>query len=99
MFDSVEDAIAEAQKACAEDPTSGECKVAWEIVEELEAADSHTAGMAPPQELSRAGRVRVGPVEFRHAGAGFGKADGAAQGPDRQIGRIKSEGSVRVKVG
>jgi len=51
--DSVEDAIAAAQKACAEDPTSGECKVAWEIVEELEAADSHTAGMAPPQQVSR----------------------------------------------
>ena len=57
MFDSVEDAIAEAQKICADDPMSGECKVMWDIVEELEAADSHTKmsrkGLKPPKELSR----------------------------------------------
>ena len=38
---SVEDAILEAQQICAVDPTSDACKVAWDIVEELEAADSH----------------------------------------------------------
>mmetsp|Transcript_27623 Transcript_27623/g.76028 ORF Transcript_27623/g.76028 Transcript_27623/m.76028 type:complete len:167 (+) Transcript_27623:99-599(+) len=37
----VEDAIADAQRICATDPLSQECKVAWDIVEELEAADSH----------------------------------------------------------
>lgn len=38
---SVQDAIIEAERICAIDPTSNECKVAWDIVEELEAADSH----------------------------------------------------------
>jgi hypothetical protein len=42
MYESVEAAIAEAQKICANDPSSPECRVAWDIVEELEAADSHT---------------------------------------------------------
>lgn len=41
MYDSVEAAIDDAQRICAEDPSSMECKVAWDIVEELEAADSH----------------------------------------------------------
>ena len=53
MYDSVEEAIAEAQRICAEDPTSPDCKVMWDIVEELEAADSHTAKVAAPKELSR----------------------------------------------
>ena len=38
---SVQDAITEAQRICAVDATSNECKVAWDIVEELEAAESH----------------------------------------------------------
>ncbi|KAL3940114.1 MAG: hypothetical protein SGBAC_005275 [Bacillariaceae sp.] len=41
LYASVEDAIAEAQRVCAMNPQSQECKVAWSIVEELEAADSH----------------------------------------------------------
>lgn len=41
LYDTVEEAIAEAQRICAEDPSSHECRVAWDIVEELEAADSH----------------------------------------------------------
>jgi hypothetical protein len=36
----VEDAIADAQRICAPDPTSPACRVAWDIVEELEAAGS-----------------------------------------------------------
>lgn len=44
MYDSVEEAIAEAQRICAIDPASSECRVAWDIVEELEAADSHRGG-------------------------------------------------------
>ena len=40
-YANVEEAIAEAQRICAMDPMSPECKVAWDIVEELEAADSH----------------------------------------------------------
>lgn len=41
MYRTVEEAIAEAQRICEQDPTSNECRVAWDIVEELEAADSH----------------------------------------------------------
>jgi len=44
MFESVEAAIADAQRICAADPSSPECKVAWDIVEELEAAESHKGG-------------------------------------------------------
>ena len=41
---SVEAAIAEAQAICAQTgPDSEACRVAWDIVEELEAADSHRA--------------------------------------------------------
>ena len=40
LFNSVQEAIAEAQRVCAIDPTSNECRVAWDVVEELEAADS-----------------------------------------------------------
>jgi hypothetical protein len=41
LYQSVQEAIAEAQRICAADASSPECKVAWDIVEELEAADSH----------------------------------------------------------
>lgn len=46
LYQSVQEAISEAQRICAMDPTSQECKVAWDIVEELEAADSHLAAAA-----------------------------------------------------
>jgi hypothetical protein len=46
MYENVEAAIADAQRICAGDPASAECKVAWDIVEELEAADSHKGGIA-----------------------------------------------------
>ena len=41
LYREVEDAISEAQQICLVNPDSPECKVAWDIVEELEAADSH----------------------------------------------------------
>jgi CP12 domain len=41
LYREVEAAIAEAQIICGQRPDSPECKVAWDIVEELEAADSH----------------------------------------------------------
>jgi hypothetical protein len=44
-FASVQEAIADAQRICAINPASPECRVAWDIVEELEAADSHRGGM------------------------------------------------------
>ena len=50
LYRSVEAAIAEAQRICAEDPTSNECRVAWDIVEELEAADSHQGQSMASQE-------------------------------------------------
>ncbi|KAH6758046.1 CP12 domain-containing protein 2 [Perilla frutescens var. hirtella] len=37
----VEESIKNAQEACSEDPVSGECKAAWDEVEELSAAASH----------------------------------------------------------
>ena len=37
---------------CNEYPDSEQCKVAWDIVEELEAADSHKGGVAPADELN-----------------------------------------------
>ena len=46
LYASVEEAIAEAQRICAMNPDSQECRVAWDIVEELEAADSHRDGAA-----------------------------------------------------
>ena len=41
LYATVEEAIAEAERICAQDPSSPECRVAWDVVEELEAADSH----------------------------------------------------------
>lgn len=37
----IPNAIAEAQKACEEDPTSAPCAVAWDEVEELTAEAAH----------------------------------------------------------
>ncbi|KAL7540051.1 hypothetical protein ACHAXR_009824 [Thalassiosira sp. AJA248-18] len=53
---SVEDAIAEANKICHyEGAGSRRCQVAWDIVEELEAADSHVrTPEAVPTELDYA---------------------------------------------
>lgn len=52
LYDSVETAIAEAQKLCEENPNSKECKVAWDIVEELEAADSHKGAPQGPTGIT-----------------------------------------------
>lgn len=52
LYNSVEAAIDDAQRICAANPNSPECKVAWDIVEELEAADSHRGVAAPPEALS-----------------------------------------------
>ena len=42
LYKSAKEAIAEAKMICFEEgPNSERCKVAWDIVEELEAADSH----------------------------------------------------------
>lgn len=42
LYRSAAEAIAEAEQICAmEGPDSHNCKVAWDIVEELEAADAH----------------------------------------------------------
>ena len=47
LYASVEEAIAEAQSVCEQHgPDSEQCKVAWDIVEELEAADSHRSDAA-----------------------------------------------------
>jgi CP12 domain len=48
LYTPVQEAIADAQRICAMDPTSGECRVAWDIVEELEAADSHMGILPAP---------------------------------------------------
>ena len=55
LYNSVEEAIGEAQRVCIElGPDSEACRVAWDIVEELEAADAHRTPANPnsQQELS-----------------------------------------------
>lgn len=55
LYNSVEEAISEAQRICNEQGGDSEaCKVAWDIVEELEAADAHRTPAHPTsqQELS-----------------------------------------------
>lgn len=55
LYNSVEEAIGEAQRICSEQGGDSEaCRVAWDIVEELEAADSHRtpAHSTTQQELS-----------------------------------------------
>ncbi|HIK55453.1 MAG TPA: Calvin cycle protein CP12 [Synechococcales cyanobacterium M55_K2018_004] len=47
---AIHEAIAAARAACAaEGPTSTNCAVAWDIVEELQAERSHQAVAHPPQ--------------------------------------------------
>jgi hypothetical protein len=52
LYRQVEAAIAQAHQICREDPGCSECKVAWEIVEELEAADSHMQAQANQEGAS-----------------------------------------------
>lgn len=53
LYDNVEEAIAEAQYTCNDYGNESEpCKVAWDIVEELEAADSHKSDAAAAQAAS-----------------------------------------------
>jgi hypothetical protein len=55
LYNSVEEAIGEAQRICSEQGGDSEaCRVAWDIVEELEAADAHRTPAHPTtqQELS-----------------------------------------------
>ncbi|KAH9544187.1 hypothetical protein CY35_13G105400 [Sphagnum magellanicum] len=41
LYEQVEESIAEAQEVCVADETSGECRVAWDKVEELSAEVAH----------------------------------------------------------
>lgn len=55
LYNSVEEAISEAQRVCNEQGGDSEaCRVAWDIVEELEAADAHRTPVNPTsqQEVS-----------------------------------------------
>jgi hypothetical protein len=54
LFRSAQEATVEAERICYEEgPDSESCRVAWDIVEELKAADSHDRKQAPgPSELS-----------------------------------------------
>ena len=59
MYDRVEEAISDAQRICAQSgPESRECRVAWDIVEELEAADSHRGG---PMQGVGGGAINMNP--------------------------------------
>jgi hypothetical protein len=60
LYASTKEAIAEAQRICAVDSNSKECKVAWDIVEELESADSHRAN-ASRQNIAQAGITNMSP--------------------------------------
>ena len=62
LVENLEEAISEAQRICSLDPTSSECRVAWDIVEELEAKDSHIQTAAAAAAAAGAG-----------AGAGAGE--------------------------
>ena len=55
LVENLEEAISEAQRICSLDPTSSECRVAWDIVEELEAKDSHTQTAAAAAAAAGAG--------------------------------------------
>lgn len=53
LYRSAAEAIYEAEEICAlEGPDSERCKVAWDIVEELESADSHTRTISAQDEIS-----------------------------------------------
>lgn len=53
LYNSVEEAISEAQRVCNEQGGDSEaCRVAWDIVEELEAADAHRTPTNTQQEVS-----------------------------------------------
>jgi hypothetical protein len=53
LYRSAQEAITEAERICAmEGPNSERCKVAWDIVEELKAADSHDRKKPAPVELN-----------------------------------------------
>lgn len=54
LYKSVEDAISEAQRICADDPSSPECQVAWDIVEELEATDSRRQAQVRAHDMDQA---------------------------------------------
>ncbi|MCE7766484.1 hypothetical protein GQL56_28015 [Pseudomonas putida] len=41
LSDLVAESVKEAEEACAENPVSGECAAAWDVVEEASAAASH----------------------------------------------------------
>ncbi|CAN4113615.1 unnamed protein product [Withania somnifera] len=41
LSDLVSESVKEAEQACAENPVSGECAAAWDVVEEASAAASH----------------------------------------------------------
>ncbi|KAK4367260.1 hypothetical protein RND71_015140 [Anisodus tanguticus] len=41
LSDLVAESVKEAEEACAENPVSGECAAAWDVVEETSAAASH----------------------------------------------------------
>lgn len=78
LYASVEAAIADAQRICAEDPDSPECKVAWDIVEELEAADSHKGGVPSPVAISNE-------AEYGSLVSGF---DILSEKTDRKLGEL-----------
>lgn len=61
LYASIEEAIAEAQRICALDPAGQECKVAWDIVEELEAADSHRDAAVARQMAPQVGPTNMSP--------------------------------------
>ncbi|KAJ8535734.1 hypothetical protein K7X08_023454 [Anisodus acutangulus] len=41
LSDLVAESVKEAEETCAENPVSGECAAAWDVVEETSAAASH----------------------------------------------------------
>jgi hypothetical protein len=86
LFTPVEEAIADAQRICAMDPASPECRVAWDIVEELEAADSHRGGIPVP----------AAPADFLSLVEGF---DILVERIDHKMDRLKATTESLAQLG
>lgn len=83
MFDTVEEAIKEAEKLC-EEGNKEECAMMWDIVEELEAADSHAKGLAPGKEVSKK-------TQYELELAGFALLEKEVQGQMDQLKALTSK--------
>ena len=111
-YQTVSDAIAEAQHICSQEPGSEACRVAWDIVEELEAADSHyrsAPGTYTPLEAARGGAMpppapRMGSMDndiaaAKDIGALLGGFDILAQRVDTKMDQLMATTEKLIELG